>query len=583
MADQRVPAWKRLGLSLTNAKDSAPAPASPATSTKRSRDDADTPNSSKKQRLHQTQNGADVSSPAQKQLQPSSVAPISSPMPSRLRASPEKSILATPNSKQGRRKSVVFSNDTKKQDGDSAQTYFQAWANDELDYYAQKAADYDAAEAAKTAETGRPVDTIKFDTAQPEISQEAELALNQTKTEEEVERSPVKEDKKKSKAEKKAEKREKQEQQRLAAYKNDTTQAASDSSTPVVKKSKVRTPKDTTNKPVPEYVRYLEQYHTDRPSWKFNKSKQNDLLKNIWNIYRVPLSCNEALVEYLDGLQGAAARQRLRQTAQSANIDIVAFIRAEIPEVKDEPMETAEARKAAYDGALRRQAEKLRNAGIDPNPERTKRIQEQKDYDERVQTVYNTMSKGEPQNSARPTPKKEEPKVSARKKRKSRTDVSEIESSDSDSSDSDSSESESESEEEEKPVVKKAVAEKAKKEDSSDSESSESESESEEEKPAAKKVEKPVAEKTKKRKTRDSSDSESSDSDSDDEPASKKAKIAKLKAQLAEAKIAKLKAELAKVKAKTGKKSSSKKKSDSSESESSDDSPPEDSDSDDSD
>lgn len=434
------------------------------------------------------------------------------------------------------------------------------------------------------------MDTIKFDTAQPEISQEAELAPNQTKTEEEVEKSPVKEDKKKSKAEKKAEKREKQEQQRLAAYKNDTTQAASDSSTPVVKKPKVRTPKDTTNKPVPEYVRYLEQYHTDRPSWKFNKSKQNDLLKNIWNIYRVPLSCNEALVEYLDGLQGAAARQRLRQTAQSANIDIVAFIRAEIPEVKDEPMETAEARKAAYDGALRRQAEKLRNAGIDPNPERTKRIQEQKDYDERVQTVYNTMSKGEPQNSARPTPKKEEPKVSARKKRKSRTDISETESSDSDSSDSDSSESESESEskseteKEEKPVAKKAVAEKAKKEDSSDSESSESESESEEEKPAAaKKVEKPVAEKTKKRKTRDSSDSESSDSDSDDEPASKKAKIAKLKAQLAEAKIAKLKAELAKVKAKTGKKSSSKKKSDSSESESSDDSPPEDSDSDDSD
>ena len=45
------------------------------------------------------------------------------------------------------------------------------------------------------------MDTIKFDPAQPEISQEAELAPNQTKTEEEVEKSPVKEDKKKSKAE----------------------------------------------------------------------------------------------------------------------------------------------------------------------------------------------------------------------------------------------------------------------------------------------------------------------------------------------------------------------------------------------
>jgi len=37
MTEQRVPAWKRLGLSLTNAKDTAPLPASPATSTKRSR------------------------------------------------------------------------------------------------------------------------------------------------------------------------------------------------------------------------------------------------------------------------------------------------------------------------------------------------------------------------------------------------------------------------------------------------------------------------------------------------------------------------------------------------------------------
>lgn len=83
MTEQHVPAWKRLGLSLTNAKDTAPPPASPATSTKRSRDDADTPKGSKKQRL---ENGVNTSSPAPKQLQPSSVASISSPMPSKLYA-----------------------------------------------------------------------------------------------------------------------------------------------------------------------------------------------------------------------------------------------------------------------------------------------------------------------------------------------------------------------------------------------------------------------------------------------------------------------------------------------------------------
>ncbi|KAK6001584.1 hypothetical protein QM012_002915 [Aureobasidium pullulans] len=514
--EQRVPAWKRLGLSLTNAKDTAPSPASPATSTKRSRDDPDTPKGSKKQRLDQTQNGANVSSPAQKQPQSSSVAPISSPMPSRLRASPEKSILATPNSKQGRRKSVVFSNDTKKQDGDSAQTYFQAWANDELEYYAQKAAAYDAAEAAKAAENNKLEEPTKATSNQPGPTEDPNLTV---KTGSKEEKSVAKEGKKKAKKEKKEDQATEADEE--TTNKDDAPQTTSESGTPAVKKVKVRTPKDNSNKPVPDYVRYLEQYHTDRSSWKFNKSKQNDLLKNIWNIYRVPPSCNEALKEYLDGLQGAAARQRLRQAAQSANIDIVSFIRSEISEVKDEPMETAEARKAAYDTALERQKETLRKNGIDPDPEKTKVIQEQKDYDERVQVVWNTMNKGEPQPVSRAAPvMKEEPKVETaramRKKRKSRTDVSSSESSDS----------------------------------SSSSESSDSESDS------------------------DSDDSSSSDSDSDDEkPAAKKAKIAKLEAQLADAKIAKLKAKLAKAKASKAKSTKSKKakvESSSSESDSSD-------------
>ncbi|KAG9573521.1 hypothetical protein KCU97_g15036, partial [Aureobasidium melanogenum] len=406
------------------------------------------------------------------------------------RASPEKSILATPNSKQGHRKSVVFSNDTKKQDGDSAQTYFQAWANDELDYYAQKAAAYDAAEAAKAAEKNNIEESTKSVSIQPEVTQKADLT---SKTANKESKSAAKEENKKAKKEKKEKEKEDQatEADEETTNKDDTPQTTSETETAAVKKVKVRTPKDNTNKPVPDYVRYLEQYHNDRPSWKFNKSKQNDLLKNIWNIYRVPPSCNEALVEYLDGLQGAAARQRLRQAAQSANIDIVSFIRSEIPEVKDEPMETVEARKAAYDSALERQKEILRKNGIDPEPEKTKIIQEQKDYDERVQVVWNIMNKGEPQPLARAAPVfKEEPKVetarSMRKKRKSRTDVSSSESSDSSSSDSDS----------------------------------------------------------------DSDDSSSSDSESEDEkPAAKKAKIAKLEAELADARIAKLEAELAKAKA----------------------------------
>ncbi|KAH0209504.1 hypothetical protein KCU90_g26694, partial [Aureobasidium melanogenum] len=230
MTEQRVPAWKRLGLSLTNAKDTAPLPASPATSTKRSRDDADTPKGSKKQRLDQTQNGANVSSPAQKQLQSSSVAPVSSPMPSRLRASPEKSILATPNSKQGHRKSVVFSNDTKKQDGDSAQTYFQAWANDELDYYAQKAAAYDAAEAAKAAEKNNIEESTKSVSIQPEVTQKADLT---SKTANKESKSAAKEENKKAKKEKKEKEKEDQatEADEETTNKDDTPQTTSETET----------------------------------------------------------------------------------------------------------------------------------------------------------------------------------------------------------------------------------------------------------------------------------------------------------------------------------------------------------------
>ncbi|KAF2224064.1 hypothetical protein BDZ85DRAFT_260333 [Elsinoe ampelina] len=68
---------------------------------------------------------------------------------------------------------------------------------------------------------------------------------------------------------------------------------------------------------LPTYVQYLEQFHADRANWKFNKSKQNDILKNIWNTYRIPPSHNNALVAYIKGLQGQAARKRISDEAKA--------------------------------------------------------------------------------------------------------------------------------------------------------------------------------------------------------------------------------------------------------------------------
>jgi len=65
----------------------------------------------------------------------------------------------------------------------------------------------------------------------------------------------------------------------------------------------------------PQYLEYLTQFHTDRASWKFNKAQQINLLKNIFDVSRIPKDYNEALRVYVSGLQGEGARNRLKETA----------------------------------------------------------------------------------------------------------------------------------------------------------------------------------------------------------------------------------------------------------------------------
>jgi len=65
----------------------------------------------------------------------------------------------------------------------------------------------------------------------------------------------------------------------------------------------------------PQYLEYLTQFHTDRASWKFNKAQQISLLKNIFDVSRIPKDYNEAIRVYIAGLQGDGARNRLRETA----------------------------------------------------------------------------------------------------------------------------------------------------------------------------------------------------------------------------------------------------------------------------
>ncbi|KAF2861395.1 hypothetical protein K470DRAFT_270006 [Piedraia hortae CBS 480.64] len=66
-----------------------------------------------------------------------------------------------------------------------------------------------------------------------------------------------------------------------------------------------------------DLVQYLELYHKDRPNWKFNKAKQNHLLKNLYNFQILPDEYDEAIIMYLDGLQGEGVRKRVKDEADA--------------------------------------------------------------------------------------------------------------------------------------------------------------------------------------------------------------------------------------------------------------------------
>ena len=124
------------------------------------------------------------------------------------------------------------------------------------------------------------------------------------------------------------------------------------------------------------YLDYLSQFHNDKSNWKFNKAKQTDLLKNLFNIYRIPTEYNEALLAYIDGLQGLGAKQRLRAQASQLIEDIKESVASELPKnAKFIDMSTPEARKTAYAEAEQRELNRLEALGL-LKPEAEKDVRE---------------------------------------------------------------------------------------------------------------------------------------------------------------------------------------------------------------
>jgi hypothetical protein len=192
-----------------------------------------------------------------------------------------------------RRKSVAFTPDTKKVDGSSAQKLFKNWVAE------QKATDTTAAGladfTAPSVSAEEPRDSKKAEkpdnTAKKRTLQKLQLLESDspTTTGTETARSVT----------------------------TETTPASNPAATTITKAVPKGKKKDRSI-----YTSYLTQYYTDRQNWKFNKARQNDVIDNALNIFRIPDEHSAALSEYVRGLQGAGVIERLREACSNTLKDL---------------------------------------------------------------------------------------------------------------------------------------------------------------------------------------------------------------------------------------------------------------------
>lgn len=333
-------------------------------------------------------------------------------------------------SRTDRRKSVAFTPDTKRVDGDSGQTWFKKWAAE------QKGEDFEA--------PAQP----SF-TSAPAVAEEPKEAVNAEKKE-----------KKKDKKDKALAKEKDAAAFAATAAANEQQSTAQQAkSSESSKDSKPAAPAKGKKKDPSVYIAYLTQYHNDRDNWKFNKAKQNDVVDNALNIFRIPDEHSEALLEYIKGLQGAGVIERLKERTLSTIKELDAED-AKAPADMDQ-----DAQKTAKDAALQERVTKERKRrkveadveALDAHPNGDAYIRRLRRS--RAEALLSALSRTapilpapKPTTSINPMAQNLAPVQRARKSKR-RTDISSDESSSDSSSDdssSDESDSDSDSESEDK-------------------------------------------------------------------------------------------------------------------------------------
>ena len=286
-AAQHIPAWKRLGLKLKNAKDdrdptSSPTAAHAPNPSKRRKvvDDGHVEKHAKKAKMSERTfsdppdvlvNGSDQKDDM------SAVVTQDQSHPSKSESTP---LLKTPAVRK--RKSVTFAPDAKTADGDSTKDLYDRWLT------SQKITDakFDPTRTAPALKIHSPI-------PKPRIS---------------LTTSPLAEATNIQKRKKKKKKKKRKSKSKSTTLKPE--QSLTSSSQP--QSGPPETAEDT--RPHPALL-YLTEYHTSPSTWKFSKNYQKYLLKNLFSLDVVPSSYESALQAYLSGLKGTAARQSLREAA----------------------------------------------------------------------------------------------------------------------------------------------------------------------------------------------------------------------------------------------------------------------------
>ncbi|KAI9805722.1 MAG: hypothetical protein M1833_005215 [Piccolia ochrophora] len=82
------------------------------------------------------------------------------------------------------------------------------------------------------------------------------------------------------------------------------------------KPKKPKTKPDVTSIPPHPALLYIQQHHQSRSTWKFSKARQSYILKHFFDITKIPLTYEVALINYITTLQSPGARSRLLETAR---------------------------------------------------------------------------------------------------------------------------------------------------------------------------------------------------------------------------------------------------------------------------